>query len=814
MKVVINASPFNYGAALVSYKPLPNFVAASVPAGTSRDATILMKSQRPYGFYIFPQNNQGGEVEYPFFYHRNWLDATTLADFTNMGQVHINSLTTLENANGAAGVNVDVSVYAWASDVALAGPTAGLALQSGKIEKDSSREFSSCLGHSIKALTKFKLILKRCTKAMKVDSYTSVDSQESILHSTDLEFQSSVLSGAAEVFNSSVNSVNNFVNESGKKTMNAIKDVSGTDDEYGRGVVSQPASAIAALTGKLKKVPVIGPFMRATSFVAEAGGRMASMFGWSNPPVIKDVLPFRNSPFHAIASPEICTPVDRLTLDPKNELTVDPRIAGLSGEDELMIVKRAQRENHLITCPWLQTDVTDTVLFSSIVSPNMANVNVNTYHPTLMAYDAHLFKFWRGDMIFRLRVIGTKFHRGRFRITWDPVSDISSATDTEMTTYTRVVDISQDDDLEFRIPYMQAQPWLSVGSTFKSAYASGPGTVPLPDEANGTLTIRVLNCLTAPDSTSSVNLAVSIMMGDNYQLCDPVASNEYYSVFEPQAGFLFQAGTSDKDADRSNDIDRDPEVVQMANAYDASQCLPLIYMGECIKSFRTLIRRAQFSRSELNGSDSTSAFIDNHYDQGIFPLSYGYDPNGIHSTGTANFNYTVTTPMGWLAPTFVGMRGSTNWYLNINSPEDPSNFEFLRFPNKLRSRAAYFGRKTQALTNSSKMNRENITNFLHSRASGGALTNTRTQNALTATAPFYSQFKFISTKPENYVLGSSEDGSDRLTFQTQFRLQPAASGYDAGYTDLQYYCSAGIDFTYLYLLNAPTVYYYEAPVTP
>lgn len=65
IKVVVNASPFYYGAMMVSYKPMKDHF-ASAPI---RDAGPLQFDNVPYSqlprVYIYPQNSQGGEMQLP-----------------------------------------------------------------------------------------------------------------------------------------------------------------------------------------------------------------------------------------------------------------------------------------------------------------------------------------------------------------------------------------------------------------------------------------------------------------------------------------------------------------------------------------------------------------------------------------------------------------------------------------------------------------------------------------------------------------------------------------------------------------------------
>merc|ERR1712127_414048 len=54
-------------------------------------------------------------------------------------------------------------------------------------------------------------------------------------------------------------------------------------DEYGSGIISKPAAAIAKAAGALASLPVIGPYMTATQVASGAVANIAKMFGFSRP---------------------------------------------------------------------------------------------------------------------------------------------------------------------------------------------------------------------------------------------------------------------------------------------------------------------------------------------------------------------------------------------------------------------------------------------------------------------------------------------------------------------------------------------------
>jgi hypothetical protein len=108
-------------------------------------------------------------------------------------------------------------------------------------------------------------------------------------------------------------------------------------DEYGKGIISAPASAIAKAAGMLEAIPMIAPYARATEMVATKVGQIAALFGYSRPAVISDIVLQKPSPTGNLANVDAADAVNRLTLDSKQELTIDSRTVGLDGSDQMTI---------------------------------------------------------------------------------------------------------------------------------------------------------------------------------------------------------------------------------------------------------------------------------------------------------------------------------------------------------------------------------------------------------------------------------------------------------------------------------------------
>lgn len=132
VKILVNATPFVYGAAIASYYPLSGYNKEPVVAGLTTDY-IIPRSQRPH-VWIYPSNSAGGELTLPFFYMRDWLELNSELAVRSMGALYLDIVTPLQSATSSVNIDCSIQIYAWMEDVELNGPTVALALQSGRDE--------------------------------------------------------------------------------------------------------------------------------------------------------------------------------------------------------------------------------------------------------------------------------------------------------------------------------------------------------------------------------------------------------------------------------------------------------------------------------------------------------------------------------------------------------------------------------------------------------------------------------------------------------------------------------------------------------
>ncbi len=588
---------------------------------------------------------------------------------------------------------------------------------------------------------------------------------------------------------------------------------SGKIDEYGQGIISKPASAIARAAGQLSSAPIIGPYATATSIAAGAISSIAQLFGFTNVPVIADIHSFKPEPLPAIASTDIGTSISKLTLDSKNELSIDPKICGCDFGDELLVSNMVTRESYLANYPWTVSAAADTLLFNVGVSPMKMGVtsatNQTIINGTPMWMVSRMFDYWKGDIEFRFKIICSQYHRGRLRFSWDPRGDIANTTDSTTEVYTKIVDIAETTDVTIRVPYMAATEYLETTRAFDGRYAD----IPLTKQAyeNGILTVRVLTELSAPVDTANVTILIFVRGCENLEFAGP-REIDYQSTISP---FTVQSGMLMYD-DKEEDIS--------SIALKPSTTNPevnLIYFGETVKSLRTLLRRTNFLRTctITSGTGSTFLMQLRGGEFGRYPMYPGYDPNGINSaTGltsgtTKNYNWVNYTPITWLGQCFLANRGAIHWRVDPINPQLNTELRLFRPGNTVAlTTAGYNSNYGGATTN-------NLVARLASAASipmaaGGAVTNNRTLSGVSASFPFYSPYKFRTSAPADAVLGNSFDFTSvdkcaMIEFLTPKTSLTANADWNSG-CSYNFYVGAGTDFTFIFFLAVPTLYVYAS----
>lgn len=585
--------------------------------------------------------------------------------------------------------------------------------------------------------------------------------------------------------------------------------------EYvGNGQISGPASTVANVAKRMADLPVIGPFAKATEIASGAVAGIASMFGFTNVPNVRDVEPMKPLSFHTLASSEISEPINKLSLQPKQEISIDSSYAGDPTADQMHITNFCQKESFLCGSIWTTTTAEDSVLFTSHVTPQLYEKSSGTnYHvySVPMSHISALFNSWRGDLIFRFKVIKTQYHRGRLSISWDPLQDAMANMPGfgNPRVQNIIFDLEDTDQIEVRVPYMQQLPFtrLRDGSgTWAGPWWSNGGspTLTAPDGTiNGTIQVRVVNRLTAPEASSDVDILVFVRAAENIEFASPAdIRDKTLMVLQSKREFVLG----------------DPSVSH-SDTYNE------VY-GEKITSLRQLLHRQSKASTQViprteNWAGST---IYANFPFQRTPKPYGYTVNGgevangtLTPGSTFGFNFVRVHPITWIQACFIGTKGSTNWTFNVVNNDQKSTRPVMsigvcRSVEAGSNKANYYVIPGTLGTNTLMRENNCVSGLERQGAQGMALTNQYTQSGLSVNLPYYSRYKFLANNlPQSYSLSDTTlDERNRDWFILTIKRGVEVNTTDSN-TLIDTYVGTGPDFDLVFFLNCPVWTYLPAP---
>lgn len=724
LKFVINSSPFYYGCVRAAWRPM-HF---PIRSGSTRPEDRIPFSQAP-GVYLEPSKMSTVEMTLPFLWPGAWLDVGIKDQFDSMGDLDFVEYAALQSANGVVGAGITVSVYAWASNIKLCGPTTGLALQS--------------------------------------DEYS----------------------------------------------------------DRGSGTISGPATTVANLASMFSSIPVIGPFATATSLGANAVASIAKLFGYSNPPVIDDVHGFHPKSFHAFANVETRMPIDKLSIDPKNEVTIDNSVCNVDGDDPLSFANTLGRESFVKSNVWTSALAVDTPIFTGLVTPAQhvydASAPLQTrVYATPAAYFGQMFDMWRGSMTYKIKFVKTKYHKGRLLIAWDPNITLIGVANLETAVYSKVVDLELQDEIEFTIPYKAFSPYLRMAFSDSISTSATPGIILDKLFANGMFTIRVLNVLSGPAANPSIDLLLYSRPGDDFRYARPREIDNALTTLSVQ----------------SNDM-IDTNIAHETPTHDSA--IDLITIGESYISLRPILHRTSLSFIQPLGQYKTAAatyvplgvqFTTNLLSR--LPNPPGYDSNfGMNWAASQGglpaqkYNFVKNHPIRYTLNCFVGYRGSTTIHVNPICPNSVGFVDSLiasrYYETTVTSLATQNNNRfTVTASPDADSNSSRVLNSLTGvvlRKPGGqagmSLTNTNTQSALSVNVPQYSQMRFnlapYSLRDKVYRNGANFYDNVRISAQFQTNTNGSAT---TTWPSMEVYYAAGVDFNPVFFVAAPFMYNYLLPV--
>ncbi len=760
LKVMINGNSFYYGRALLSYNPYT--YNDDVTANRSYFVQdIIAASNKPH-LLIDPCSSEGGKMCLPFIYPENYVDITSFLWTEFLGNCTIHDFDILQHANGGTDP-ITVSIFAWAEDVSLIIPTT---VQTYQAQSDS-------------------------TSAVQLDEFG---------FPLPFELQAQ--------------------NKSKKKAVKKVNNTQKSDEFTSDGLISKPASAISKAADMLTMVPYIGPYAKATSLVADKIGKIARIFGYSRPAVLSDIVPYIPRYCGNVCNSDAPEAITKLSVDSKNELSIDTRTMGLGGADELTINSIASRMTYWRQFDWPETATTDSLLASMAVQPfcidTVSAAPVTEIHSTALAFAACPFEAWQGSIKFHFKVICSEYHRGRLRLVYNPLTCNAGPVAFNQV-YSTIIDISKDREFDYECKWTNVKAWAeckgiedAVGETYFNTAANVTGGTGFD---NGTLSVYVVNELATPSVTpANIKIQVWVAAGDDFAVAVPSSNLRKLSIFQQQAEMSPPDGQLASDSDNSNnpvgggEIETygttDAPLMQDENQY-------LVYQGERIVSFKDLLRRYQYSNSYFPATQGTGFRYYNLYCSGM-PAYRGWDPNGfdlaVDSTAAnSKFNFSSETLLNYLSPAFVCRRGSLRhkWIVGgLRATTGDSLLTITRSP--VANGLPWFEgfRSLDSAIHGDR--RKQLLGMGRATLNGSSIVPTRLNNAAEIEIPYYTIGQRFT--PARHVSVITEGDNQQIEVAYEVGTGSAESN-----TRLEQWVSVGEDFTLGMFVGAPIMYSYVDP---
>lgn len=568
--------------------------------------------------------------------------------------------------------------------------------------------------------------------------------------------------------------------------------------EYQEGPISKPATIVSAAASKLTHVPVIGKFARATEIGAKAVGDVASLFGMCKVPPVDNVQPVSSQVAFGMGTGEIAHASERVTIDPKQEITRDRSRIGFSNEDELNVTNLCSRKAIVSITQWLSSDSSNTSLVKFGVNPSISpSVLLNSFahglpHPA--AYIGHTFKYWRGDAVFNFKAVKSKFHTGRLLITFDPTTSTSSNTDSAQATNI-VWDITKNDEITVRIKFIKDTAWCPASSDISGSISErGAVSLNVLNYSTGYLNVSVLNTQTAPLSTADIGI-VTTLHWENMQFARPLPINDRYTPNRVQ---------SDEIGDTIDLTD-----VSRMNTIDDSN-----YVGQEIITLRQLMNRSEYIKTIPlpNGTTSANTQVAAYVYPNIYPRARGFTGTFTNDAVVDGFvapiaghyfNTESNCMLSIMKCCFIGFRGSVihtykpHALIGVDYTMRAGLLNWTSTSNSGQNRTATI---SYTLNGGRKLAYDRTMSTATTYLLGNALSRYTVNDTLSLVVPYMNNEDFLTNtydQPLQSIIPVVEVVNN----------YQHASVVESGNTALDHFVSAGADFDMFGYVNTPAVAY-------
>lgn len=318
--------------------------------------------------------------------------------------------------------------------------------------------------------------------------------------------------------------------QAGKKTLGAATGVSATVSELKKGgLISKTLSTAAQVAKAVSYVPPLSAIGGSTAWFLRSASKVASAFGFSKPN--DENKPERMNRMTYAGDSHVDVPFQGWVTSPfqTNQLAVNSAL-GCTDDDQMAFDYILTKPSLIYRGNFSDTDTSGTLLWGSYVSinsfwyrdkelagaalngnvaiPNNSTGTKNCIVPSTLLYVGNNFRYWRGNLRFKVHFSKSKMHGGRVQFTYVPYTSVPAAnlqlgtgiaipeiasTNVQPIGMSTIFDLRDGSSFEFVAPYLCTDPYLPI------------------EGACGSVSMIVVNNLRSPgQAASTVDFVVTV----------------------------------------------------------------------------------------------------------------------------------------------------------------------------------------------------------------------------------------------------------------------------------------------------------------
>jgi len=418
----------------------------------------------------------------------------------------------------------------------------------------------------------------------------------------------------------------------------------------GIGPVSSTLIRVRDFSNIIAQVPLLSSYALTTSWFADIAANAAKVFGWSKPVslapstrVTQNYLPYSAN----TDGPDMSFP---LALSYENSVGMAKGFSG-TDVDEMDFSFLNTIPVYHTQFAWNTAQTSGTSFIQLPVNPlsNILTTTVGTgtfYHLSPLQLVASHFFYWRGSMIYKIKLIKTEFHSGRLAVCFNPIDSVLSppaAVTLASSTYLhrQIIDIRETNEFTFVVPYISASPY----------------TINDPSSTIGTFCIFIVDPLVAPSTVStSISVIIERAGGPDMEFAGPIPNNyTYYSGISPQSGSAFSSPETPNNV--CSNLESTIGVSQFSNDNSVNA---LLCVGEKITSLRTLLKLPCQMASVISPTPNLFLNVTPFLIASGFIIGTTIDPPAIHADLYSRFASCYTYSRGSVRLKFLDNTAVTN----------------------------------------------------------------------------------------------------------------------------------------------------------